>query len=77
MKVQIRNTTDDRLTIVLEPSGVEYLLAPGDYLVYEWSGDWEATLDHGSAELTIGASGVEDRIWNSQGKQMSVIGGLP
>jgi hypothetical protein len=65
------------LTVVLEPSGAEYVLAPGDHFVFEWleePGSLLGSIDHEPSQITIGQPNGTARMWNSQGEEMSIVG---
>lgn len=65
------------LTVVLEPSGAEYVLDPGDYFEFEWEesrGSLIGTIDHSPDTVTIGEGSGRARMWNSNGEEMSTLG---
>ena len=79
MKIRIDAQGETPLTLVLEPSGMEYVLATGDHVVYEWTDGTSSspvigTITHEPSTLTIGEAGGQSRLWNSQGDEMSIIG---
>ncbi len=79
MKIRIDARGETPLTLVLEPSGMEYVLAPGDHVIYEWNdGAGSSSLGggivHEASTLTIGEAGGQSRLWNSRGEEMSIIG---
>jgi hypothetical protein len=80
MKIRIDARGETPLTLVLEPSGMEYVLAPGEHVIYEWtdgtgSSSLIRAIVHEPSTLTIGEAGGPSRLWNSQGEEMSIIGG--
>jgi hypothetical protein len=65
------------VTVVLEPSGAEYVLQPHDYFEFEWEegpGPLVGTIDHAPDTITICEGGGRARMWNSNGDEMSMIG---
>jgi hypothetical protein len=77
MKFVVRADGDLPLTIVLEPSGMEYVLKSGDHFVFDWAeGDGEllGTFNHTATSLTIGEGNGPARMWNSRGEEISMIG---
>jgi hypothetical protein len=79
MKIRIDAQGETPLILVLEPSGMEYVLAPGDHVIYEWTDDTGSspligTIAHEPSTLTIGEAGGQSRLWNSRGEEMSIIG---
>lgn len=65
------------LTVVLEPSGAEYILESGDYFEFEWEESSKAlmgTLEHRPDKVTIGEGGGRARMWNSSGDELSMFG---
>ena len=79
MKIRIDAGGESPLTLVLEPSGMEYVLAPGDHVIYEWieatdPSSLTGSVTHEASTLTIGEAGGPSRLWNSQGEEMSIIG---
>ena len=65
------------VTFVLEPSGAEYVLQPGDYYEFEWEdapGLLVGTIDHEPDVITIGQGSGRARMWNSRGEEMSMLG---
>jgi hypothetical protein len=77
MRFVVRARGDVPLTVVLEPSGMEYVLEPGDHFVFEWvdeMGTLPGAFDHTSTSLTISEGSVSARMWNSRGDELSMIG---
>ncbi|WP_125778244.1 hypothetical protein [Antribacter gilvus] len=65
------------VTVVLEPSGMEYVLQPGDHFEFEWedvTGDLIGTIDHQPHTITIGEGSGRARMWNSNGDELSMLG---
>ncbi|MFI5620504.1 hypothetical protein [Streptomyces sp. NPDC051567] len=67
------------ITVQLEPSGVEYTVNRGDYLIVEWPDGGEGSLlggiDHSPNGLVVSEpQGGMSRIWNSNGKELSILG---
>jgi len=65
------------VTVVLEPSGAEYVLQPGDYFEFEWEdapGPLIGTIDHAPGLITIGEGNGRARMWNSHGEEISMLG---
>jgi hypothetical protein len=56
MRFVVTARGDGPLTVVLEPSGMEYVLDPGDHFVFEWAdamGTVVGAFDHTSTSVTI------------------------
>lgn len=65
------------VTVVLEPSGAEYVLQLGDYMGFEWEdepGQLAWTVDHAPDLITVGQGIVQARMLNSHGEEMSMLG---
>lgn len=65
------------VTVVLEPSGAEYVLQPGDYFEFEWEdapGTPIGMIEHAPDTITIGEGNGRARMWNSNGDEMSMLG---
>jgi hypothetical protein len=80
MRVVIQADGTTPLTVVLEPSGMEYVVEPGDHLVYEWSvlsstSTLLGSIGHEPSTITIGEASGPSRLWNSRGEELSIIGG--
>lgn len=67
------------ITVVLEPTGAEYVLQPGEYFDFEWEdppaelAGLIGSITHEPDVITIGEGGGRARMWNSDGEEMSMI----
>jgi hypothetical protein len=76
------------LAVQFEPSGAEYVLQPGDHLVIEWpdiptrfpdgpnSSEHYASIEHSPTGVVViePDCGLESRIWDSSGNELSILG---
>jgi hypothetical protein len=65
------------VTVVLEPSGAEYVLQPGDYFEFEWEdapGAPIGMIEHAPDTVTVAEGAGRARMWNSDGNEMSMLG---
>jgi hypothetical protein len=72
------DTDSPPLRVILEPYGMEYVLAPGDHFVFEWPEEpnsMAGSIEHEPGQITIGQSNSKARIWNSHGEELSMFGG--
>jgi len=77
MRFQVGARGTSPVTVVLEPSGAEYMLQPGDYYEFEWEdapGPLLGMIIHEPDVITIGEGNGRARMWNSRGEEMSMIG---
>ena len=76
MRFRIRATGPAQLNFLLEPSGAEYVLAPGDYFEF-W---WEESDAPPIAEIVVTPDGVTvsegrglARMWDSSGDELAMF----
>jgi hypothetical protein len=77
MQLVIEAKGDVPLTVVLEPSGMEYTLAPGDHFVFQLTGETEPLpieIVHSETTLTFSEGSARARLWDSKGTELSLIG---
>lgn len=77
MRFRVGAGGSNPIAVVLEPSGAEYTLSPGDYFEFEWEesdGGPIGMVEHGQDTVTISEGGGRSRMWNSDGDEMSMIG---
>jgi hypothetical protein len=78
VKVKLGPADDRPLTIALTEAGVEYTVAPGDHLVYEWP-DYDE-FPRPMPTFGVGTGGTlvvrwtrgRDRLWASDGRHLPV-----
>ncbi|MFH8928326.1 hypothetical protein ACH4D4_14850 [Streptomyces pristinaespiralis] len=75
MKVRL-SAVDGPLTVQFEPSGMEYVLSPGEHMDVEWPpvapGEIAGDIEHGAGTVTVSARGSGfARAWNAQGAEVT------
>jgi hypothetical protein len=78
MKFDVMAQGDSPLVVAIEPYGTEYVLAPGDHLVFEWldlPDSLHGSIEHEAGRITVGVPNARSRVWNSQGDELSIYGG--
>lgn len=77
MKLIVQADGTTPLTVQLEPSGMEYVLKPGDHFIFEWpEGDGKLLggFYHSATSLTVDQGSADIRLWNSHGEELSIVG---
>lgn len=77
MRVLVMAKKRSPVTVVLEPSGMQFVLQPEDYFEFEWEDSPESMLgfiDHKPDRITIGQGSGRIGMWNSSGEEMPIIG---